>query len=465
MMMMMMMICASQCRKGLHASCFRQEGQFPLPSVLLGFKKLASFPHNGQPVNDFWETTQRKEVTRQKVNTFLFPPLVVDQLGNVSRCYETWADITMDSFVLDIVKHGITLDFCSQAFCSNYTPQCSLTAEGAKAVDAKIKLLLLKHVISPAELKADSFVSSIFTTMKPDGSHRTILNLKNLNESITYVHFKMESLKHVRQLIKSGVWMGSIDLRDAYYSVCVNPPFQRYFTCYRKGCYYEFLHMPNEYAQAPLLFTKLLKQPFGFLRKHGYASVINIDDSYLQGDTYAHGLENMQATRNLLVSLGFSINQDKSCASTCSPYCLSRFCSGFPTYVHLSKHPGKSLGEGSTGWCHRDVGDTVLVQPNRGSHSFPQLLDHPRLLQPKKDLLQLNRRLDMVHPLHSKLALLVTIISGQPSKVQAYQQWLQPLFVMPGEREPNSNTTAHCVDGESFVVHRKSICYSSCKCG
>ena len=25
------------------------------------------------------------------------------------------------------------------------------------------------------------------------------------------------------------------------------------------------------------------------------------------------------------------------------------------------------------------------------------------------------------------------------------------------EREPNSNTTAHCVDGESFVVHGKSI--------
>ena len=139
-----------------------------------------------------------------------------------------------------------------------------------------------------------------------------LLNLKNLNESITYVHFNMESLKHVRQLIKPGVWMGSIDLRDAYYSVCVNPPFQWYFTCYWKGCYYEFLRMPNGYAQAPLLFTKLLKQPFGFLRKHGYASFIYIDDSYLQGDTYAHCLENIHATRNLLVSLGFSINQDKS---------------------------------------------------------------------------------------------------------------------------------------------------------
>ena len=415
-------------------------------------------------------------------------------------------------------------------------------------VDAEIKLL--KHVISPTELKADSFVSSIFTIMKPDGSHRTILNLKNLNESIIYVHFKVESLKHVRQLIKPGVWMGSIDLRDAYYSVRVNPPFQQYFTCYWKGCYYEVLCMPNGYAQAPLLFTKLLKQPFGFLRKHDYASVIYIDDSYLQGDiythclddilrkhdyasviyihdsylqgdTYVHCLENIHATHNLLGFLGFSLNQDKSvlhpaqrivflgfvldalnmsiCLSDTRKGVILDICkklnSGASHKIRavasavgclIAALPGvkygglfyrslercknvalksargnfeKTMGltsqaQQDLGWWSRNiVGDTVLVHPQL----LELLINHPRLLQPKKDLLQLNGRLGMVHPLHSKLALLVTIISGQPSKVQAYQQWLQPSFVMPGERESNSNTTAHCVDGDSFVVHGKSI--------
>ena len=73
-------------------------------------------------------------------------------------------------------------------------------------------------------------MSSVFTTEKSDGSHRTILNLKKLNESISYVHFKMVSLNNVRHLIKPGVWMGSIDLKDAYYSGRLNPNFQRYFT-------------------------------------------------------------------------------------------------------------------------------------------------------------------------------------------------------------------------------------------
>ena len=165
-----------------------------------------------------------------------------------TRAYSAWEFLTKDPFVLDIVKSGIRLDFSAKAFCSNVTPRCSLSPEGVREVTVEISKLLVQKVVA-------TFVSSIFTSKKADGSHRTILNLKNLNESINYVHFKMESLNNVRHLLKPGVWLRSIDLKDAYYSVQVNPCFQKYFTCYWQGCYYEFLRMPNGYAQAPLLFT------------------------------------------------------------------------------------------------------------------------------------------------------------------------------------------------------------------
>ena len=62
----------------------------------------------------------------------------------------------------------------------------------------------------------------------------------------------------------------------------------------------------------------------------------------------------------------------------------------------------------------QDGATGMLVTPFGSTQPwFPQLLelliDQPGLLQPKKDLLQLNARLDIVHPLHSKLALLVMI--------------------------------------------------------
>ena len=69
--------------------------------------------------------------------------------------------------------------------------------------------------------------------------------------------------------------------------------------------------MPNGYAQAPLIFTKLLKQPFDFLRKHGYSSVVYIDYSYLQGDTYPIVWRTFMLLRNCL-PLGFAINHEKS---------------------------------------------------------------------------------------------------------------------------------------------------------
>ena len=249
----------------IHLEC-NQACQLSFSFLHHGSKKLASFPHNGKSIVDFGETKQRKEVAHQKVNPILCHTEVIDKFGDISRCYSAWEFPTKDPFVLDIVKSGIRLDFSDKAFCSNFTPQCSLSPEGVREVTVETTKLLVQKVVATATLRDDSFVSSIFTTKKADGSHRTILNLKNLNESINYVHFKMESLNNVRHLLKPGVWMGSIDLKDAYYSVRVNPCFQKYFTCYWQGCYYEFLRMSNGYAQAPLLFTKLLRQPFGFLR-------------------------------------------------------------------------------------------------------------------------------------------------------------------------------------------------------
>ena len=171
------------------------------------------FPYDGQLVNDFRETKQRKEVAHQKVNNFILDPHVSDELGDISHCYATCANLTMDPFVLNVIKHGIKLDFCGEAICSNLTPLCSLSAEGIKAVNREIQTLLLQNVIAPVTLKRDSFVSSVFTTEKSDGSHWTILNLKKLNESISNLHFKMESLNNVRHLIKPGVWMGPLTSR------------------------------------------------------------------------------------------------------------------------------------------------------------------------------------------------------------------------------------------------------------
>ena len=46
-----------------------------------------------------------------------------------------------------------------------------------------------------------------------------ILKLQRLNKFVGYKHFKMESLQNVLELIRPGVYMASIDLKDTFYSI------------------------------------------------------------------------------------------------------------------------------------------------------------------------------------------------------------------------------------------------------
>ena len=232
-------------------------------------------------------------------------------LGDVHKQYNIWEQLTSDKLILSIVKEGITIDFHTLPCCPCAHPICHLNPTQQEAVTSEVQHLLSLGVISETSYTPDRYISSAFTTEKRDHSLRMILNLKKLNEFVNYVHFKMESLNDVLCLIQPGVWMGSVDLQDAYYSVSVHMSYKKFFTCYWQGRFYEYNRMPNGYAQAPLLFTKLLKQPFGFLRKQDLLSVIYLDDSYLQGDSYSSCLHNITTTTSLLTALGFKINLEK----------------------------------------------------------------------------------------------------------------------------------------------------------
>ena len=156
------------------------------------------------------------------------------------------------------------------------------------------------------------FMSSIFTREKRDGSYRMILNLKQLNKHIEYEHFKMESLQSVLNIIRPNCWMASVDLKDAFYTVPIHPDHQKPLKFKWQEHCYAFRGMPNGYSEAMRVFTKLLKPPFSILRSHGYLSVVFVDDSYLQGHTFSTCEDNVNATVDLLQSLGFTIHPGKS---------------------------------------------------------------------------------------------------------------------------------------------------------
>ena len=138
--------------------------------------------------------------------------------------------------------------------------------------------------------------------------HRFILNLTKFNLCVEHIHFKMEGLSDVLNMMRPGIWMASVDLRDAYYSIPVNEEDQKFFS-FTWGENYRFLCLPNGYKDGPRVFTKVLKVPFAYLRSHGHASVIYLNDGYLKASTYEECWRNIQCTISILTTLGFFISE------------------------------------------------------------------------------------------------------------------------------------------------------------
>ena len=120
-----------------------------------------------------------------------------------------------------------------------------------------------------------------------------ILNLKKLNTYIDSKHFKMDSLRNFFQMVKSGVWMASVDFKDAYYCVTIHEEYQKYLRFLGKNPL-KFIVMLNCYGPAMRALIKLMKP--SFLRSEEYLSVIYVDDCYLQGDSFTKCAENVLRT-------------------------------------------------------------------------------------------------------------------------------------------------------------------------
>ena len=114
----------------------------------------------------------------------------------------------------------------------------------------------------------------LFTKQKKDGTVRTILNLKCLNEFVQYQHFKVESLLDVFKIIKLNVWMASVDLKDELFTVPVNESHQKYFKFEWIDKVCKFVGMPNGYSDAMRIFTRILKPVYANLRKKGHLCVV-----------------------------------------------------------------------------------------------------------------------------------------------------------------------------------------------
>lgn len=147
---------------------------------------------------------------------------------------------------------------------------------------------------------------------KPNGEKRFILNLKKLNKFIYPPHFKLEGHKMVIKLITPNAYLASVDLKDTFLLVPVANHSKKYLRFEFNDKLYEFKCLPFGLCTAPFVFTKLMKPVMHVLRSEGFVSVIYLDDILIIGKSKIHCQSNIARTSELLESLGFILNKEKS---------------------------------------------------------------------------------------------------------------------------------------------------------
>lgn len=115
---------------------------------------------------------------------------------------------------------------------------------------------------------------------KKNGMPRVILNLKELNEHIIHILFKMDSIKYVVYLIQSNCFFMTRDLKNAYFSVPL-PQRQKMKISFGKIKLFVFPVLPRELTLASCFFTKLLKPAHFNFRKLGVFVTCYLDDCIL----------------------------------------------------------------------------------------------------------------------------------------------------------------------------------------
>ena len=236
--------------------------------------------------------------------------------GRLKHFLKNWKVLTSDPHILEIVE-GYQIPFLSIPQQVKPPAAIQFSEKDKSLIDLEIQGMLEKGAIRIVKELHGQFLSPLFLVEKKDAGYRPVVNLKKLNRNIPYVHFKMEGLSLLKELLSKGDYLCKLDLKDAYFTVALHKLSRKYVRVPWRGNLYEFLCLCFGLGPAPRIFTKLMKIPIALMRRLNVRLIIYLDDMLLMGSS----LEEIMMARDtlifILLHLGFVINFQKSILTPC----------------------------------------------------------------------------------------------------------------------------------------------------
>ena len=233
---------------------------------------------------------------------------------SLASARQVWCTITSDgdAWVLRAVE-GYRITFLDNPERRVPPPPTAFSETEKGLVDELVDELLQKGAIRPILPGNALFVSNLFLVSKRGtDKRRPVINLKRLNEHIPDQKFKMEGWMEVKETVFEGCFFARIDLKDAYLSVRIHEDSQPYLTFQWRGQLFCWSRLPFGLKSSPRVFTKLLKPVVAALRREGISLIVYLDDFLLVAASAAAVEAHAKRTCQLLESLGYTVNVEKS---------------------------------------------------------------------------------------------------------------------------------------------------------
>jgi hypothetical protein len=242
------------------------------------------------------------------------PSVGVMPVGGRLMSFQTaWNSVIRDKFVLSVVTRGYHIQWLTNPPPLSNQPKFTVLHNQADLLRKEIMEMKNKNAIEEVPIGTQGYCSTFFLVPKKDSSDmRPVINLKKLNKFIHTPTFKMHTPLSVLRLIKKNSWLASIDLKDAYFHVPMNPSFYKYLRFAFDNQMYQFKVLPFGLSTAPRIFTKMLAPVVGYLHQLGIYLYPYLDDCLLVAKSRQELNHSIQVTLTTLQSLGFLINFRKS---------------------------------------------------------------------------------------------------------------------------------------------------------
>ena len=132
--------------------------------------------------------------------------------------------------------------------------------------------------------------------------------MKKLSEKVEYKKFKMESIGTIVQLVKAGVFISKLDIKDAY-NIRIYESEQKYLEFQFDRFLYKCTALPDGYTEGPIKPIRLLKPPLAWLRRAKKIVIARYFDKLITIKSfYAPCLRNIAKIIRLPIALGFVIH-------------------------------------------------------------------------------------------------------------------------------------------------------------